>query len=288
MEKNPENPEYKHLLALCYRQQPPDHENSGGYRSFKSDQRATRLLEELVKDFPNVAEYRYDLSETYAQADVRRPFHNRDERTAAEDRLRRALSLSRELVRQHPNVPDYSAAQVYILQRLAHMLHGPPGGPGPPGRRNQQADPDRLDEAEQLLRQALALQTAHVQRFPESPSNRGWLAIVQQNLAIVLRDRGDVEAARTMIESAISGFTDLVSSDPQNQIFHGPLAKAYEDLAEILTETDDDNSATVAEEKAEQHRALLPQTMRRFQDDRRRGPERHRRRRGRGRPRGRP
>lgn len=290
-EKNPANPEYKHLLALCYRQLPPARGESRDRRSMDFDQRATQLLEELVKDYPSVAEYRYDLSETYAGADMGRPFRNREEHEFQEDRLRRALSLSQDLVREHPNVPEYSAAQVHILYRLAHLLHDPRRGPGPPGHRHRQngrGNDDPLDEAERLLRQALKLQMAQVERFPDLPSNRGWLAILQRDLAIVLRDRGDIVAAREMIESSVDGFTALLESDSQNEVFHGPLARAYQDLAEILSETGEETEAIQAEQKAEQHRAQLPRSMRPGPHGHPRDPHRRRRPRGRLRHRDRP
>src|SRR5262249_43162523 len=63
----PAVPEYRHLLACCYRDLPPDPPGRGQPKGKSNTERAMDLLRELVKDFPRVPDYRFDLCETLAR-----------------------------------------------------------------------------------------------------------------------------------------------------------------------------------------------------------------------------
>ena len=63
---HPEVPGYLHLLARCYRETPAMWAGRGVKSDAGNLDKATRILENLANKFPDVADYRYDLSETYA------------------------------------------------------------------------------------------------------------------------------------------------------------------------------------------------------------------------------
>ena len=70
--EHPAVPDYRHLLARCYREAPSGW--TGRVRqSDDAVSRAAQILEKLVEEQPDVPDYRYDLSETYAMLDGRGP-----------------------------------------------------------------------------------------------------------------------------------------------------------------------------------------------------------------------
>ena len=68
----PDVADYRHLLALCYRDLPPPVPSAPDNHPSPLDAvtQAIEILQQLVDDFPDVPEYQYDLSETYAMAAV--------------------------------------------------------------------------------------------------------------------------------------------------------------------------------------------------------------------------
>ncbi len=69
--EHPLDPDYRHLLACCYRDLPPARPESAGHSPFGSNDKAIAILQKLVDEFPNVPDYRHDLSKTYAKLDFR-------------------------------------------------------------------------------------------------------------------------------------------------------------------------------------------------------------------------
>src|SRR5262249_36518100 len=105
----PSVPDYRHLLACCYRDVPPERFAPGPAPGRGFPDRAVEILQQLADDFPDVPDYRYDLSETYARVDIGKPA-SPEAGQAARDQLERALTLSRKLVADYPGVPHYAAA----------------------------------------------------------------------------------------------------------------------------------------------------------------------------------
>jgi serine/threonine protein kinase len=163
----PTVPEYRHLLACCYRDDP-----RGG------SGRALTLLRELVRDFPLVPDYRLELCETLAGGMSGGPpgggppgggppggFAAGGPRFQLEG-LKEALTLSAELVRQYPNVPEFTSAYVRFLDRQG-MVSVRMG---------------EIPVAEKTFRKAHQLQTQLVHRYPDIPSYRFWLCLVERSL----------------------------------------------------------------------------------------------------------
>ena len=166
----PAVPEYRLMLARCYRELPPPEPGRAEPPDQDPLDKATAVLQKLAEDYPDVSDYRYELCETLATPRIQGPRFIPEEDPAAERRLRTALEISQELAREHPNIPEYAAAQIHIHHKLAHVLR----------------DTGRAEEAEASLRTALGLQAVLVRQFPAVSSHRVWQAVIQESLANLL------------------------------------------------------------------------------------------------------
>jgi len=230
----PSIPDYRHLLARCFREMPPRRPPGDRERDLDGRERATEILQQLVEDFPEVPEYRHDLSENYAMLDFGGPILGREGLSVAEERLQTALGISEELVAEHPNIPNYVVSQVHIHHKLADIL-----------RRS-----DQLDAAEPELRKALALQSSLAQRFPEVSPYRIWLATIQGSLARLLCDRGQLEEARSLAQASVATLDDLVDNEPKHEHVRGVLADSYDCLADVLSRMGEGQLARQARRQA--------------------------------------
>jgi tetratricopeptide (TPR) repeat protein len=203
-------PEYRHLLACCYRDLPPG--PPGSRQGEAARGRALDLLRQLVADFPGVPDYRLDLCETLA-----RP--GRPGAADAGDRLREAITFSADLVARYPTVPDYAAAHARALDRLGMELF----------RAGQ------LDEAVECHRKAVAYQVRLVKQYPDVVANALWLGLMERSLGRTLGARGDLSEARARLEAATARVESWWRKDPRLQGLRPFLGMAYRDLAEVHT-----------------------------------------------------
>jgi serine/threonine protein kinase len=257
--EEPANCEYRHLLALCYREnrrgrgpgaasQPAGPENRGE----NGVDRAIEILESLVKQHPEAPQYRFDLSETYAMIEGLGPAGRAVGPPAVEQRLRKAMELSRQLTIEYPGVPEYRSAQAHVNHKLAQVL-----------RMTR-----RLDQAEQADRQAVEIQAALAAEFPEVVTYRVWLAAFRNALAdtLLLRPapgRQGIDEAKTLAENNIADMTGLLAERPEMWYLHTLLADANLTLASALRRAGQPALADQAEQEAQKHRRQLrPQTPR--------------------------
>src|SRR5439155_1196141 len=87
----------------------------------ENNDRAIELLRQLVKEFPKVPDYRFDLCSTLAKPsppDRGRPGPPAMNPATRRQRLEEAVALSAPLVAEYPNVPDYAAAHARYLDGL--------------------------------------------------------------------------------------------------------------------------------------------------------------------------
>jgi len=253
--ESPRVPDYRHLLALCYRELPAPRPPAGRRADSPARDKATAILEKLVKDFPEVPDFRYDLSETYAMVDLgilrfRSGTSRTDFPQEEADSLQKALEISEALVADHPNVPNYVASQVIIRMKLGELL----------------SFPQRAEEAEAHLRKGKALQSMLVERFPEVSSYKFGKAMVNAALAKVLRKkslpeaRALLEESVSILESILAGGGDARRAGPAR----GLLAFHLRSLSGVLREQGEDELAAQAKKRAEELRPDRP---------RRQGPE---------------
>ncbi len=235
----PANCEYRHLLALCYREARPGRGPRSPLRAKGKDgaDRAIAILESLVKEYPEVAEYRFNLSETYAMTEGRGSPGRGEGPAAVEERLRKAMTLSQGLVAEHPGVPEYRASQAHISQKLGQTL-----------RRMR-----RFGDAQQADSQAVAIQADLAEEFPEIVTYQVWLAAFRNSLADDLL-RGNRDEARALAEKNIARMTTLLEEHEGLWYLHALLADANDALAAALRGSGESDLADQAEKQAEKHR----------------------------------
>jgi tetratricopeptide (TPR) repeat protein len=229
----PNVPEYRHLLACCYRDMPPSRGPSS--KNLNRD-RAVELLRQLVKEFPGAPDYRLDLCEALGRpGPPPRPDEaGEDDRNA--ERLGQAVSLSDQLRMQYPNVPEYTAAHARCLEALGGFLL----------RGGQPA------EAEKRYRQAVDLQEKLVRQYPEVVAFRCWLSFLERSLGQALAGRGELKEARACLEAAARRLEALGQKDPRLVTVRPLLGSVYQDLAGVLARSGATGPAAEARRKAEE------------------------------------
>lgn len=239
--EQPQKPEYRYLLALCYREHPPQD-------GFQGTEKAIALLEELQKEFPLVTDYRFELSQTLANIDVRDARRVVEKQADVLKQLDRGLKISEELTRENPQVPEYAAAQAELLLRIGTVnAHAAT-------RADSAKRTAFLQEAEANFRKAVATQAVLVERYPAVLSQLVWLGRMQQQLARTLSELGQSVAARSQIEASIRSLEQSLEQHPQYDVLNMSLAENHQVLAEIQQKLGQNLAAKKARERAAQHR----------------------------------
>ena len=238
----PTNCEYRHLLALCYREARPGRGPRSPLRAKAAEgvDRAIAILESLVEEHPEVAEYRFNLSETYAMTEGRGLLGGGDGPSGVEQRLRKAMELSQGLIAEHPGVPEYRAGLAHISQKLGQSL-----------RRMR-----RFSEAQQADSRAVTIQAALVEEFPEIITYQVWLAAFRNSLADDLL-RGNRTEARALAEKNIALMTALLNEHEELWYLNALLAEANDALASALVGLGENDLADKARQQAEKHRQAI-------------------------------
>ncbi len=229
-------PEYRHLLACCYRDSPSDRPGPGRQPPNRNNERGVELLRQLVADFPKVPDYRFDLCETLGRQGPNGPPGDADSQAKHLERLREAIQLSGEMIAQYPNVPEYTAAHARYLDQL--------------GMRLVQAK--KPEEAEKLHRKAVDFQTRLVKQHPEVLAYSLWLGLMERSLGQALGERGELKEARSRIEAAIERVEALLKKDSRLGGVRPFLGLAYRDLARVHTKAGEAALAAEASRKAAQ------------------------------------
>jgi len=223
----PKVPEYRHLLACCYRDIPPERVGRGPAATKSKKDTAVEILEQLVADFPRVPDYQLDLCETLARPGP-------GEQSEKRERLKKALALSASLVSEYPNIPDYAAAHARYLDQRGVLLF--------------------LDaktaEAETLFRQALAIQHKLVKQYPEVVAYGIWLSLMERSLGRALNERGAWPEAKAQLEAAIERMQSLGQKDRRLGAVRPLLGVAYLELAQALKGAGETARAAVALRKS--------------------------------------
>jgi tetratricopeptide (TPR) repeat protein len=231
-------PEYRHLLACCYRDAPPDPARVGSKAFEVNLNQAIEILRQLVKDFPRVPDYRYDLCETLARTPPPGKFRDLELISANRQRLEEALALSGALVKEYPNVPQYTASHAQIHERLSFTYF----------------QANQLDQAVQELRKAVDLQAGLVKQHPEAIAYTFSLAVLEACLARLQGERGEDRAARALYETSSRRLDSLLTKDPRLGFVQSFLARNYRELGLSLKRSGETQLAQEALRKAETYR----------------------------------
>jgi tetratricopeptide (TPR) repeat protein len=151
-------------------------------------------------------------------------------------RLDKAVSIEEQLVREHPNIPDFALSLAHTHHRRADVL--------------QRAG--QLDEAERSLRRAVSVQTGIADQFPESAPHQAAAALFRFSLARVLADRDRLPEACEMLESATADLETAAADESAPPYVRGLAARSYQALAHILRQLGEHDQADQAQDRARQ------------------------------------
>jgi serine/threonine protein kinase len=232
----PTVPEYRHLLACCYRDSPPERPGPGHQSTGSNSEKAATLLRQLVKEHPKVPDYLYDLCETLDRPAMPGPFRNADSTGQSTERIREAVTLSGELLALYANVPAYAAAHARYLNHLGMVNY-----------RN-----GTFDEAEKLHRKAQRIQMKLVKQYPEVVAYGIWLSNIESGLGRDLAARGNLKDARERLENAASRIEILTKKDSRLGPARYSLGQIYRELARVLEQSGETALAAETLRKAEE------------------------------------
>jgi serine/threonine protein kinase len=193
---------YRFLLALCLRESSQQH-NEGINSTLN---RACRLLEALVDEFPELPEYRLALAESYAQAESRPERMRPEDMELAEASLAMAAEHARQLVEEHPTVPAYTNSLIHICSRLSMIQERHAQELFGPEHRTLMSDSERN------LRSALELQESLIRREPTVATFHLWSARFRNSIARKLRQQNRMDEARQLGEYAIERLSEYPTS----------------------------------------------------------------------------
>ena len=179
-QREPADPDVRFLLALCHRMSGIGPSAEQSLARIAGRRRARQVLEELKAEYPEVADYRYELAVTWASDSVGLfPWEEGVVPPAtAEPRLLRALDELTWLVAQHPAIPEYARYRALVQAQLG-MCRWRSG---------------QLAAAEGLFQQAFQAQRAVVREFPDlPPPQRVPLELIRLRWAQVCLARGVAE-----------------------------------------------------------------------------------------------
>lgn len=230
------------LLARCYREQASQRDRDEVEQRQQDRAGAIAILQGLVDESPNVLDFRFELSEVYADGDPR--WYSDDRLSDAEVRLKKALDLSRELIAEAPQIPAYSAGLTQILQKQSFVY-----------RRT-----NRTELARQALLEAIAVQSGLAREFPESAVHTVWKGRLQRYLADLLLNEGRFEEAATLLRESAAAIEPLVASqdrrnDPAAMFAWVTLGETYRMLSDVLR---DQGDVAGADEAAAQAARFAP------------------------------
>lgn len=223
-------PGYRHLLALSLRERHPER-----LPGTSIDGRPTPedLLNELVNQFPEVAEYRHSLAETYARFGVQPGALGSNDYAPALLALETARDHAGRLYEDQPKVLTYAASLVHIHNKLATLRM----------QMARDVDPElhreAMSAAEVDLRGAIDLQAALIRRFPHVGAMSLWQARFRHSLADLLWRVRREEEARTEFRAAAEIATSISDSTARNDTYHLMLGRIYTDLARACGVLDD-------------------------------------------------
>ena len=235
MKEDPKNPAIRYLLAQCYRE-----EAGSEFGPLPPIDKAQELLKALVHDYPQVADYRFELADTCAMLDVRDlpP----DDFPQAERRLRAAsskvpISWTATPMRQTISV----CTSTFCTSWLAFSATRPPSVANP-------TSPAWTKPGSSIKRRSAA-RLGLSNGFPTTrPTAIGW-RVIRMSSATFLLERRQPEEARNVLESAVAETEKYFQAHANATSLRPVLHELYARLFEARGRLDDDKGARRSEEE---------------------------------------
>ena len=183
-------------------------------------QRAVGLLEQLVAEFPSVANYRSALVQSYLWLAIE--LHAQRRESEVEKACRRAIALGQRLTADCPDVPDYRLDLAQSYSSLSNTLCF------------QAQTSGRIQEAEQACRQALELCEKLPPKFANTPECRSSFCQILSLLGSLLVRHGRWTEGQKLVDQAVAGLEKLVADFPKEPGYQLHLADALKGSHEAL------------------------------------------------------
>lgn len=253
-------PEFRYLLALCLQEQ-----ISNQYPQSQTDTekqaRVLQILENLVREYPHVADYRQAVVKSYERIEFRHTTPQEIEETVTK-RLQKAIQHASRLVSDYPTIPEYKISLIHAHNKLANALNILTRG-------NTTANEvrHRHDTAELSLRTALRLQRELANQFPEAPEHQQWLAKFELELARILVRKGSSPEAISLLEDSVKILETELKTQSVTANNYEDLLDATHELSESYQRSGDDVNSILMWDKHTQYEAdfesRFPEEMRR-------------------------
>jgi len=249
--EHPKNAEYRLALARAYcRYHPALAGDIDGRKREWFRTEAVAAIEALVDEFPQVPDYRCELSETLATISLEilgpgggpNPL---ERHAAAESLLRRALEQAEGIAEEYPEIPRYRAVLARAQKDLAWLLH----------------ITNRSHRAEFRLAEAVAIYEDLWREFPDVEVYQFLLAMALESQGNVLRHTGHLSESRQAIDRSIEQLRSYMAARPQSAFCQGILAHHYDSLAETLKLLGAEEEAAEAARQAKEMRQIAKDAL---------------------------
>ncbi len=247
-EQHPNIPEYQQLLAMTYAER--------AKRSFRDADSYTQsigsavsILTSLVERFPANPDFRFALATVYATVTPDDGHRSEVDRRDEIARLLSSQSILRKLQREHPNVPEYAAADARMSERLGKLY----------------SRIFEFDQAIAHLDAGLKKQETLARRHPSANIYTIRLFFMRRTYADELRSQHDwteesllLEKARDQLAANLAVSTEFIRNPDGDPRMKAGVAvgvvRDFEVIGEICAELGDEAGAVAAQEAAEELR----------------------------------
>ncbi|WP_339733376.1 serine/threonine-protein kinase [uncultured Gimesia sp.] len=241
-------PEYRYLLALCLQEQ-----ISNQYPQSQADTekqaRVLQILENLVQEYPHVADYRQAVVKSYERIEFRYTTPQDIEETVTK-LLQKAIQHASRLVSDYPTIPEYKISLIHAHHKLAHALNILTRG-----NTTTNEIRDRHDTAELSMRTAIRLQRELANQFPEAPEHQQWLAKLELDLAKILERKGSDAEAILLHEDSIKILETELKTQSDSPNIYVDLLDATQALSRLYQRSEDELNSILMWDKHNQYEA---------------------------------
>lgn len=232
MDEDPTNAMYRLSLARAYG-------SRYHYSSFGKDRRyaeqilraGEEILEKLVQDFPDVPDYRCELSEMLTNTASSSHCDKRVRREHAE----RAVDLARQLVTDFETIPRYKAALAEALSELAELT-----------------EPSSLEAAATLHRDAVSRYNELCHSYPEVVHYLSYSARAFKNQGQCFEKQGDLQSAKFAFSNAIENQREYLRRREDSNFGKKWMSDYLKQLASVEDNTGNANLASNLRAEAEE------------------------------------
>jgi tetratricopeptide (TPR) repeat protein len=198
---------------------------------------AAAIQDQLIKDFPDVAEYRNAAAFSHNNVGLSATRNNRPGEALEE--YGRALGLRKGLVADFPAVPDYQHTLAITYRSLGELY----------------LTCDRVAEAEQAYRAGLELFASLTQKYPAVQAYRSDLASALGHMGRAQFAAGKGPEAEKTLRQALAEYRELVQAFPRVAEYASRKSTVHGELGDVLLKM-----GRLAQAEQEYEQALAIQT----------------------------